>query len=123
MSSHRHALNVMQAHSEQFPADFAAWLKDNPDVWLRFCDEAVAIHKRGFSHYSSKTIIHVLRHHSSLHEESGPWKLNNNHTPYLARLFDLTHPDRRGMWEYRETKRVTRGQLDLGGAWGEGASA
>ena len=106
--AHQHAIDVMRQHAEQFPADFMEWLPDNSAVWQGFCGEAVAIHQRGFKHYSARTIIEVLRHHSSLRDASEPWKLNDHYTPYLARLFDLTHPERRGLWEYRETKRVTR---------------
>jgi hypothetical protein len=113
MSSYRHALELMEEHPEQFPAAFMDFLKDNPELWLRFCSEAVAAHRRGFKRYSSKVIIHVLRHHSLVHETDSRWKLNNNHTPYLARLFDLTHPQRAGMWEYRKTKRLTRAQSEL----------
>jgi hypothetical protein len=104
----------MEKHSNLFSISFMMWLPLNPDVWQMFCDEAVAIHRRGFKHYSARTIIQVLRHHSSLRDSNGPWKLNDHHTPYLARLFDLTHPERSGLWEYRETKRVAKDRLFFG---------
>jgi hypothetical protein len=93
-------------HAGSFTQEFLEWLPDNLHVWRAFEIEAVRVHVRGFTHYSSRTILHVLRHHSATAEaesEKG-WKLNNNHSPYLARLFDLAHPLRAGMWEYRTVK-------------------
>ncbi len=96
-------VRIANANAGQFSAEFLAWLPLNLHVWRAFEIEAIRVHVRGFTHYSSKTIVHVLRHHSALHEAGDGWKLNNNHSPYLARLFDLAHPTRAGMWEYRTT--------------------
>lgn len=94
-------------HSDRFTEEFLRWLPDNLHVWNAFAREALAVIHKGFQHYSARTIIHVLRHHSALHEVGGEWKLNNNISPYLARLFDLTYPSHAGLFEFRETKKVT----------------
>lgn len=96
-------ITLANNHAGKFSAEFLEWLPANLHVWRAFEAEAIRIHVRGFKHYSSKTIVHVLRHHSALHEAGDGWKLNNNQSPYLARLFDLAHPTRAGMWEYRTT--------------------
>ena len=58
-------------------------------------------------HYSARTIVHVLRHHSAVAEVDGEgWKINDHHSPYFARLFDLVHPEHVGLWEFRETKKA-----------------
>lgn len=98
-------LNIARENSV-FPPEFAAWLQENMHIWEAFKNEAFAVICKGYRHYSARTIIHVLRHHSALHEKSGEWKINNNHSPYLARLFDLVYPQHAGLWEYRETKKV-----------------
>jgi hypothetical protein len=72
-------------------------------VYFAFEEEAIKIYSKGFKHYSARTIVHVLRHHSAISELNGEWKINNNHSPYLARLFDLQHPAIAGMFEYRIT--------------------
>lgn len=101
------ALATAQLHPGKFTAEFLDWLPDNLHVYDAFEREARRVHGRGFKHYSARTIVHVLRHHSALAEVGDGWKLNNNHSPYLARLFDLLNPGMAGLWEYRATKAVT----------------
>lgn len=100
------AVRVANAHADIFPEEFRAWLPANVHVYAAFEREALRVIARGFKHYSSKTVIEFLRHHSALTERDSDWKLNNNHTPYLPRLFDRIHPDHVGLWEYRETKKT-----------------
>ncbi len=96
-------------HAEQFTAEFLAWLPLNIHVYTAFESEALAIARKGFKHYSAYTIVHVLRHHSALRERHGDgWKLNNNQTPMLARLFALLHPAHADLFEYREAKAAKR---------------
>ena len=101
-------LAVMHEHGDTFTAAFRSWLPDNLHVYDAFEAEALKVLRRGFKHYSARTIVHVLRHHSATTETSTEgWKINNDHSPYLARLFDLLHPAHVGLWEYRETKAVS----------------
>jgi hypothetical protein len=102
---HRATAMAMR-HPGKFTDDFLAWLPANLHVYDAFEREAQRVYVRGFKHYSARTIVHVLRHHSALAEVGDGWKLNNNHSPYLARLFDLLNPAMAGLWEYRATKAV-----------------
>lgn len=102
------ALFFLEDRAELFSIEFIEWLPNNFHVWEAFCEHAMKVRNRGFKHYSARTIVHVLRHHSAIHEKDGAWKVNNNHSPYLARLFDLVYPDCAGMWEYRITKKVKK---------------
>lgn len=99
---------VAQLNAERFTADFMAYLPDNLHVYAAFEREALRVAVRGFKHYSARTIIEVLRHHSALAEEGGAWKLNDWRTPYLARLFALMHPQYAGLFEFREAKAARR---------------
>lgn len=101
-------VDLMEDNIEMFSNEFLVWLPENLHIWDAFVNQAMAVRSKGFKHYSTKTIIHVLRHHSALHEEGGAWKINNNISPYLARLFDLKYPHMAGMWEYRTTHRARR---------------
>lgn len=101
-------LKIAQENEELFSIEFMKWLPDNLHVWEAFCDQTFAVRKRGFKHYSARTIVHFLRHHSAVVEKSGQWKINNNFSPYLARLFDKRFPELVGLWEYRETKRAKK---------------
>ena len=104
-----HVLDILDEHASLFSGEFMDWLPDNVHVWDAFCHEAFAVRRAGYTHYSARTIIHFLRHHSAVAEKGGVWKINNNHSPYLARLFDLRYPDAAGLWQYRETKKVLHG--------------
>lgn len=96
-------------HAEQFTPQFLDWLPCNLAIYDQFCAETFKVIACGFRHYSSRTILHVIRHHSALEERSDSgWKINNNHSPYLARLFDLHHPQHAGLFSHRVTPAVHR---------------
>lgn len=101
-------VKLAEQNDEMFSKDFLKWLPTNLHVWAAFCDQAFKVRAKGFKHYSARTIVHFLRHHSAVTESTGPWKINNNYSPYLARLFDLKYPNLVGLWEYRETKRAKK---------------
>ena len=94
-------LFVMHTHAERFTDDFKAYLPENLHVWDAFERETLKVVARGFKHYSARTIVEVLRHHSALTEAAGAWKLNDWRTPYLARLFALMHPAHEHLFEFR----------------------
>ena len=98
------ALQILQEHIDRFPSEFLAYLPDNLHVYEAFEREALKVVRRGLKHYSARTIIEVLRHNSALAEVGGAWKLNDWHTPYLARVFMLLHPEQKGLFEFRVTK-------------------
>lgn len=98
-------------NAKMFPDDFLEWLPANIHIFEAFAHEAKKIIAKGFTHYSSYTIVEFLRHHTALQEYGSKedikeWKINNNHRPYLARLFDLVFPAKAGLFEYRITKKV-----------------
>lgn len=95
--------DLIRQNRDLFSNEFVEWLPSNIHVYQAFVIEAIKIYEKGFKHYSSKTIIHVLRHHSAVREFGSEWKINNNFSPYLARLFDLAYPNMSGMFEYRKT--------------------
>lgn len=99
---------VAKMHAESFSRDFLDYLPDNLHVFHAFVAEVKKVKAKGFTHYSARTIVESLRHHSALTEAGGAWKLNNNNTPYLARLCDLCHPQLAGLFEYREPKAAKR---------------
>ncbi len=99
-------LAIAYLNPEQFSPRFMGYLRENLHVYRAFEREALRMAREGHRHYSARTIIEVLRHHSALAEKSGAWKLNNDNTPYLARLFMLAHPKRAYLFEFRETRGV-----------------
>lgn len=98
-------LDIVMQHPDQFPDDFAGWLSDNRHVWRMFLSECFAVIDAGFKHYSARTILHAMRHHTAIREKRrSEWKLNDHVSPYLARLFALAHPAHKSLFEYRTTK-------------------
>lgn len=89
---------------ESFTPEFLDYLPENMHVYEAFEGEARKIIARGIKHYSARTILHALRHHSAIHETGSPWKLNNDVSPYLARLFAMLHPAHAKLFEFREAK-------------------
>ncbi|MFM2287427.1 MAG: hypothetical protein RL684_570 [Pseudomonadota bacterium] len=102
-------LFMAHMHADTFTPEFLAALPQNLHVYAAFEREALRVVHRGRHHYSARTIIEVLRHESLLAEAGpGAWKLNDWHTPYLARLFALLNPSHSNLFEFREAKAAKR---------------
>lgn len=84
--------------------EFEHWLDENRHIWFAFEKEALSIARLGFKHYSARTIIHFLRHHSAIEEVDGPWKINDHVSPYLARHFAEKYPNLKNLFEYRRVQ-------------------
>jgi len=104
-----HAIKVAEDNALDLPRGFAAWMADNAHVYDAFEKEALSVAQHR-EHYSARTIIEFLRHHSLLASAGDGWKLDNDMTPGLARLFALLNPDCRGLFEFRERPHRTDAQ-------------
>ncbi|KAA9133486.1 hypothetical protein F3N42_03805 [Marinihelvus fidelis] len=70
------------------------WLRENEHVWLAFYDAAEQLRAAGRSHYGAKGIMEVLRFNTALTDAEVTFKLNNNYTSGLARLYNtITQTD------------------------------
>lgn len=97
-------LFIAHMNAAQFTREFLDYLPGNLHVYAAFEREALRVADRGRQHYSARTIVEVLRHESALREVGGQFKLSDWHTPYLARLFVLIHPQHVDLFEFRITK-------------------
>lgn len=82
--------------------EFEQWLEENQHIFDAFCVEALKVKNIGFKHYSARTIIKFLRHHTNLREASGGFKINNDAVPHMARLFGEKYPNFHDLFEYRK---------------------
>ena len=98
---HADAMFLVAQDDANYRADFKEWLSRNFHVYLAFEELAVNVFNKGFKRYSSKTIVETIRYHSSIKELSSQFRINNNTTPDLARLFDAMNPRMAGMFEFR----------------------
>ena len=94
-------VQVAREHSEHFTQEFLNYLPENIHVYQAFEQEARKVLQKGYKHYSARTIIEVLRHHTAL-SDSSKWKLNDHATPYFSRLFALLNPASAGLFEFRK---------------------
>jgi hypothetical protein len=88
-----------------FRDGFLAWLDDNEAIYRQFEQQAFMAINAGRTRFSARTIIHELRDRTEA-REIGAWsqyKINNNHSPDLARVFVILHPQYLAFWEYRRT--------------------
>lgn len=108
-----HAVDVMLDNPEKFSQEFRDWLPKNLHVWDAFVDQTNKVIARGFSHYSSRTILHVLRHHSALVENGTMWKISDHSSPYLARLWGLMNPSFKDIFSTKRTPTVEKERGDF----------
>ena len=75
----------MKSRCDQLLARWVKVHKENPEIYEEFkhLADRVREHK---SHYSAKTIIHVIRYHSDV-RGNGTVKINNDWSPYYSRLY------------------------------------
>ena len=83
--------------------DFDVWLEQNLHIYEAFEREALSVAKRR-EHYSAKTIVEFLRHHTMITEKEGEWKINNYATSGLARHFAKRHPIHASLFKFRGLK-------------------
>lgn len=86
---------------------FQRWLRSNPHVWLLFVKFTHDVIAAGHTHYSADAICHRIRWHVDVETRDGSgFKINNNHTSFLARRFERQHPEHAGFFRMREQKSV-----------------
>lgn len=73
-----------------------------PHICEHFERIALQMVARGFKHYSARTIIHVMRHHTDLHDGTSAFKINDHISPALSRWFLGRHPELPEFFEVRE---------------------
>lgn len=85
----------------------------NPWVFERLVDICFELKRRGFSKYSMRTLVSVLRFEWDLKTsgdnvviggEEKRVKLNDHHTPYYARYLVQQYPEFKSFFEFRRAE-------------------
>ena len=81
--------------------EFVSWLAENWLLWGEFVSLALLVKARGRGRWSADAICHVLRWNREVRDQSdATFKVNNNRTAMLGRLFNACAGER-----FFETRR------------------
>ena len=97
--------NFIDAHPRFFKSP-KEWFLENWHVVEAFERQALRLIGMNREHYSARTIVEVLRHHSVLNDTSDAFKINDHNAPDLARAFVVLHPEHVDFWEYRRPDSI-----------------
>lgn len=92
---------------------FLEFHAENPWVYTRMLEHCRALQDRGYAKYSARTLISVMRFEWDLKTtgedvrfkgdvDTSRVKLNNNHSPYYARMIMTKHPEFARFFDLRE---------------------
>jgi hypothetical protein len=94
---------MIKKHPECFRPKFDAWLLgSNWDIYAAFEYHSLGVHQRGRKHYAANTIIEYLRHSSFLEDSDSEFKISDQWTSSIARLFVMLNPQCAHLFEFRE---------------------
>lgn len=95
--------------ADQIYRRFRAFHKANPQVWdlfQQFTNELIA---QGYKRYSVDAVLHRVRWEVAIKTRGDEGvKLNNDFTPYYARMWLATHPQWPNFFELRARKSLQR---------------
>ena len=95
-------LNLRAEHdSPEYHPEFWDWLSENYDIYEGFVKLARRAKIRGYSHWSARASIHVLRWESAKVDTDQNFKINNNASSGMARLAMAMHKDLEGLFHTR----------------------
>lgn len=87
--SDKRRLALLHARALALGEDFTDWLQLNWHIWDDFQKLSDQMRTKGRKYYAARTVIEVMRWHSHLTDRAdADYKLNNNHTPKMARLYN-----------------------------------
>jgi hypothetical protein len=89
--------------SADYPDGFFWWLRKNPHIYAAFRKRALQMANLGRPRYSARTIVEVIRWNTELKQSDVTFKIGNNYTPGMARLWMKEFGQRfPGFFELRE---------------------
>ena len=82
------ALSCLRRDPLGFKSVTEGWLLANESVWLAFWNRTERLRATGRTHYGAKAIAEVVRYDTAIRDAEITFKLNNNYTSGLARLYN-----------------------------------
>jgi hypothetical protein len=82
-------------------AAFAKFHAENPHIYELFKRFTADVIRAGFQNFSARAVFHRIRWYTNVETNDPNFKINNNHSPYYARMWMIDH-DRKGFFRTRE---------------------
>lgn len=95
--------NLFDGFDHQMTIQFRAFHAENPFVYEEIRNLALALHKRGRTRYGLMALINVFRWHRAMDTDGDDFKINNNFSPYYARLIMANEPSLNGFFSLRKS--------------------
>lgn len=92
-----------QLNFDEFTQQFVQYHLDNPHIYQEFKKFTFKAMAKGFKHYGAKAIFEIIRFETGV-KGNDQFKVNNNYTPYFARLFEKDHPEHKDFFYKRKSK-------------------
>jgi len=105
-------LVVQAATIPRVPNAFLDYLRENAHVYESF--ERMTLKKigLGYKHYSSRAIVHILRHETEVSEgEMSTFKISDHISPYISRLFAVRHPEHKDFFKMKRVSKTEDSEL------------
>lgn len=81
--------------------EFLAFHAARPDIYEWFHYFTMRVIGRGYKRHSARDIIHRIRWELRIERTERRFKINNNWSPYYARMWETANPQYRGFFEKR----------------------
>lgn len=85
-------------------AAFATFHAANPHVYVLFTRFTRDVIRAGFVNFSARAVFHRIRWYTNIETSDPNFKLNNNHSPYYARMWMLDNPEHPEFFRTRELR-------------------
>lgn len=82
-------------------SEFRKYHTENPEIFRLFCHYAMNAIERERTYFGAMMIIQRIRWYSMVEAKGDDFKINNNYSPYYARLFEIKYPQFRGFFAKR----------------------
>lgn len=104
-------INIVKSDPDNYRLGFEDWMPKNWHIIVAFFNEANRVWGSGRRHHSARDLCAYLRHESAISEAQNPsrinpqpFKISNNVSPYLARLYIAIYPERSSLFQLNELK-------------------
>ena len=104
-------IDIVKGDPDNYRLGFLDWMPKNWHIIVAFFNEANRVWGSGRRHHSARDLCAFLRHESAIEEALNPsrinphsFKISNNASPYLARLYIAIYPERSSLFQLNELK-------------------